>query len=191
MSIDAATNEPFDSEHASLASLMDHIVLKHHAYCRGEIARLGQLMSTVVRRHADRHPELRRIQSLFMKMGKDLEQHLLKEEQTLFPIITRMEEAHNLKTALPKLPFGTIANPIRMMLLEHDTGDRELDEIRELSSDYKTPADADAEYEALFQGLCNFEQDMKQHVFLENDRLFPRTIALEQGGAASAASQSR
>lgn len=170
---------------AAPSSLIAHIVEKHHAYCREELGRLEQLLRTVVRAHGDRHSELRRIQGVFIKMGTDLKQHLLKEEQTLFPMIVRMEEARDRQAALPKLPFGTIANPIRMMILEHDTGDHELDDIRKLSSDYVVPADADADYQALLEGLQRFAQDMKQHVFLENDRLFPLAIALEQEGAAS------
>ncbi|MGH9739041.1 MAG: hemerythrin domain-containing protein [Candidatus Acidiferrales bacterium] len=171
------------------SSLIAHIVEKHHAYCRGELGRLEQLLRTVVHTHGDRHPELRRIQTVFIKMATDLKQHLLKEEQTLFPMIVRMEEAHRRQTAPPRFPFGTIANPIRMMILEHDTGDHELDEIRKLSSNYILPAEAGADYQALIEGLQGFEQDMKQHVFLENDRLFPRAIALEQEGTTGRSAQ--
>lgn len=173
----------------SLESLMAHIIEKHHAYCREGFRRLEQLMNSVVRKHGEPHQELRRVQSLFLKMGNDLKQHLLKEEQTLFPMIARMEGARNQHAAFPKFPFGTIANPIRMMVLEHDTGDRELDEIRKLTCDFQAPADADDEYRELLQGLNDFDQDMKRHVFLENERLFPRAIALEQGDVAKAAAQ--
>jgi len=174
------------NEDASLASLMAHIVETHHAYCRSELGRLEQLLNEVIRKHGNRHAELVRVQSLFKKMGNDLKQHLLKEEQTLFPMIARLEEARAQRTALPRFPFGTIANPIRMMVLEHDTGDRELDEIRKLTSEYRIPADGDEAYGDLLRGLCGFEQDMKRHVFLENDRLFPRAIALEQDDAKAA-----
>ena len=76
------------------------------------------------------------------------------------------------------------------MILEHDTGDHQLDEIRKLSSNYILPADTGADYQALLEGLQGFEQDMKQHVFLENDRLFPRAIALEQAGIVSRSAHS-
>ncbi len=154
---------------ASLSSLMKHIVEKHHAYCRDELGHLEPLLATVARKHGERHPELRRIQSLFLKMGSDLKQHLLKEEQTLFPMIARMEEARTRQTTPPRFPFGTIANPIRMMVLEHDTGNRELDEIHKLSSNYQVPPEGDADYQELMQRLQVFEQDMKRHVFLEDE----------------------
>lgn len=165
---------------ASLSDLMKHIIEKHHAYCRQELESLDPLLTAVIREHGERHPELRRIQSLFVKMGNDLKQHLLKEEQTLFPMIARMEEARTRQMAPPRFPFGTIANPIRMMTLEHDTGNRELDEIHKLSSNYQVPPEGDADYQELMQRLKDFEQDMKRHVFLEDEKLFPRAVAIEE-----------
>ncbi len=179
-----------DWSQVPLADLMKHVVEEHHAYCREELARIDHLLNKVVRTHGERHAELRRIQSLFLKMGNDLKQHLLREEQTLFPMIARLEEACSRGTAPPRLPFGTIAHPIRMMILEHDTGNRELDEIRKLTSDYQAPSDGDADCQELAQRLKDFEQDLKQHVFLEDGRLFPRAIALEERGVAKASSHS-
>lgn len=173
-----------------LTDLMKHVVEKHHAYCREELARIEHLLNKVVRQHGERHPELRRIQSLFLKMGNDLRQHLLKEEQTLFPMIARLEQARIRGTTPPRLPFGTIAHPIRMMILEHDTGNRELDEIRKLSSDYRAPSDGDTDCQELAERLKDFERDMKQHVFLEDSRLFPRAVALEEQSVAKASSHS-
>jgi regulator of cell morphogenesis and NO signaling len=179
-----------DWNQVPLADLMKHIVERHHAYCREELGRIEQLLNNVVRRHGERHAELRRIQSLFLKMGNDLKQHLLKEEQTLFPMIARLEEARIRGGAPPRLAFGTIAHPIRMMILEHDTGNRELDEIRKLTSSYQVPSDEDRDCQELLQRLKGFEQDMKQHVFLEDGRLFPRAVALEEGGVARASAHS-
>jgi regulator of cell morphogenesis and NO signaling len=175
---------PVESKQASLSSLMAHIVEKHHAYCRRELDVIEQLLRTAVRAHGDGHPELRRIQSLFAKLGTDLKQHLIKEEQTLFPMIARMEEAHNRNTALPKLPFGTIANPIRMMVMEHDTGDKELEEIRKLSSGFTVPPNGSETHRVLYQKLKEFNEDMQQHVHLEDRQLFPRAVSLEQASGA-------
>ena len=179
-----------DWNEAPLTDLMKHIVEKHHTYCRGELGRIEQHLQKVVRKYGERHAELRRIQSLFLKMGNDLKQHLLKEERTLFPMIARLEEARSRGTAPPRLPFGTIAHPIRMMFMEHDAGNGELDEIRKLTSGYQVPSDGDADYQELIERLKGFEQDMKQHVFLEDGRLFPRAIALEERDVARAGAHS-
>ncbi len=105
--------------------------------------------------------------------------HLTKEEQTLFPYISRMEESVTRRTPFSRPAFGTIQNPVRMMVLEHDNAGAALHEIRNLSSNYQLPTDACNSYRALYDGLKSFESDMHQHVHLENNILFPRAVAME------------
>ncbi len=162
-----------------LGLLMNHIVEKHHAFCRQEVARLEPLLEKVVQAHSAVHPELRRIQALFSGLSKELLMHLTKEEQTLFPYISRMEESVTRRTPFSRPAFGTIQNPVRMMVLEHDNAGAALHEIRNLSSNYQLPTDACNSYRALYDGLKSFESDMHQHVHLENNILFPRAVAME------------
>ena len=75
------------------------------------------------------------MEALFSTIAKDLLMHLIKEEQTLFPYIARVEEAVQQKLAVSWPPFGTVENPIRMMVLEHDQTGEELKEIGRLSND--------------------------------------------------------
>ena len=164
----------------SLASLIGHIVETHHVFCREEVARLHPLFKEVINKHGNAHPELKRIQDLFFKMSRDLSMHLLKEEQTLFPYIARVEDAVVRKASVSWPPFGTVENPIRMMLLEHDQTDEELKEIRKLSKEYTPPADACDHYAALYDGLAAFDRDMQRHIDVENHLLFPRAVAMEE-----------
>jgi len=167
-----------------LASLMDHVVQTHHVFCRQEVTRLSALLKEVLDKDGWNHPELRRIQALFFKMSKDLSMHLLKEEQTLFPYIARVEEAVAQKSPVSWPPFGTVENPIRMMVFEHDQTDDELKEISKLSNGYMPPADVCVSYAALYDGLRAFEEDMQEHIHFENNLLFPRAIAMEEEACA-------
>jgi regulator of cell morphogenesis and NO signaling len=76
-------------------------------------------------------------------------------------------------------PFGTVANPIRMMMAEHDSAGDVLREIRTASNDYTPPADACMTFQTVYRALAEFEADLHQHIHLENNILFPRAIALE------------
>lgn len=175
------------SEHwneKSLGSLAEHIVETHHVFCRQEVVRIATLFKEVIDKHGKDHPELKRLQTLFFKMSRDLSMHLLKEEQTLFPYIVRVEEAVNGKTPVSWPPFGTVRNPIRMMVLEHDQTDREMEEIRQLSKHYTPPADSCERYAALYDSLAAFDRDMQQHIDIENNLLFPRAVALEEEACA-------
>lgn len=174
-----------DWNHESLASLMNHIVERHHTFCRQELSRLESLLTKVSEKHRTNHPELSRLKSLFSGMSKELLMHLVKEEQTLFPYIIRMEEAVTRCIPFPRPPFGTVQNPVQMMVLEHDNAGAVLHEMRQLSGDYRIPPDACNSYQALYEGLKSFESDMHQHIHLENNLLFPRAIEMEDVAAAA------
>jgi regulator of cell morphogenesis and NO signaling len=176
--------EAIDWSAQPLANLMDHIVKQHHAFCRQELARLEPLLDKVIAAHAASHPELRRIKSVFSGLGKELLMHLVKEEQTLFPYIARMEESKARGIPLPRPAFGTVQNPVRMMVLEHDNSASALHEIRKLTGNYQVPPDACNTYRTLYEGLRSFESDMHQHVHLENNVLFPRAVAMEDAASS-------
>ncbi len=166
-----------------LESLMKYIVERHHAYCRLELDRLDAMLSVVLKKYGDKHPELREIRAVFASLRDELRMHLIKEEQTLFPYISRLERAVALKEVFPHPSYGTVANPIRFMILEHGTNYAELKEIRRLSRDYQVPPDADIVYQTLYASLRVFEADMQEHTVLEDDTVFPRAIALEKAAA--------
>ncbi|MDR5729738.1 MAG: hemerythrin domain-containing protein [Terriglobia bacterium] len=175
---------PEDWNGRSLTSLIGHIVETHHAFCRREVARLALLFREVIDKHGKIHPELKQIHDLFFQMSRDLTMHLLKEEQTLFPYIARFEEEGAKDTPMSWPPFGTVENPIRMMVLEHVKTDDEIKQIRELSNDYTPPVDACDRYISLYDGLAAFDRDMQRHIHFEDNLLFPRAVAMEEEACA-------
>lgn len=182
---DKSENEAGDWSERSLASLVSHIVEKHHAFCRKEGLRLRTLLEKVVSKHGGRHPELSRVNEIFDALSDELSMHMMKEEQMLFPYIIRLEDAAAHKSAPPRAPFGTVQNPVRMMVQEHDDAGHLIKEIQSLTGNFTPPEDACTSFKALYQGLEAFQADLHQHIHLENNLLFPRAIALEevaQGG---------
>jgi regulator of cell morphogenesis and NO signaling len=164
---------------ASLAELITHVVEKHHAFTRQELARLEALLIKVCGVHGQNHPELFRIQKQFQELNRDLEPHMLKEERVLFPYIIQMEEAAKNNRTLPAPPFGTVRNPVKVMMAEHDAAGDILREMRGLSSDYTTPEDGCISYQTLYGALAALEADLHQHIHLENNILFPRAAEME------------
>jgi regulator of cell morphogenesis and NO signaling len=168
-----------DWQSSSLKNLSAHIVATHHSYVRAELPRLAMLAQKVVNRHGATQAELPAIQVALGNLDSELTQHLAKEEAILFPYIAALEGALKSGTELPHDCFGTVANPIAMMTQEHDAAGSLLAEIRGLSKQFTTPEGACPTYHAFYDGLREFEQDLHQHIHLENNILFPRAIALE------------
>jgi hypothetical protein len=84
------------------------------------------------------------------------------------------------KAAVSWPPFGTVENPIRMMVLEHDQTDEELKNIRRVSNGYTPPSDASDHCVALYDGLAAFERDMRDDIHAEDGVLFPRAVSMEE-----------
>lgn len=164
----------------ALTPLVDHILLTHHQYLYDEIPRLRGLLSKVILVHGEEHPSLIPLGQVFEALKDELAEHMFKEERILFPIIKEMEIVQKNGTPLPEFGCGSINNPIRVMRHEHDNAGNALSEMRQLTHDYAPPEDACNTYRALFQGLLELEQDLHQHIHLENNILFPRAVALEE-----------
>jgi regulator of cell morphogenesis and NO signaling len=167
-------------QRAPLFGLVAHIIQKHHYFVRRELRRIEPLLARVIASHGQKHPELLEVQRHFRALGDELVQHMLKEEQILFPYLTQLEECESRRQPMAPPRFGTAENPIRMMLHEHESAGSALRTIRARTGDYRLPPGACAGYETLFRSLQDFEQDLHRHIHLENNILFPRALELEQ-----------
>jgi regulator of cell morphogenesis and NO signaling len=163
-----------------LFELVAHINTTHHKYTREEIARLGPLFDKVLSVHGARHPELAQVHAAFRGLTQELTMHMMKEEAVLFPYIVRMEEAVIQKERVLPPPFGTVQNPVAMMMHEHDSAGDALRVMRQASAQYTPPEDACISYQTLYRALGDFEKDLHRHIHLENNILFPRAIEMEQ-----------
>lgn len=155
--------------------LADYIEKKHHRYVRAKIVEIVPFLNKVARVHGDNHPELKEVEELFHHSAEELTAHMQKEEKILFPFIRKMVGAGTIS----EVPFGTIQNPIRMMMMEHENEGDRFRRIALLTDNYTAPADACNTYRVTFSLLKEFEEDLHLHIHLENNILFPRAVALE------------
>jgi regulator of cell morphogenesis and NO signaling len=158
-----------------LAELADHIVATHHAYLHEELPLLDALAAKVADVHGGRHPELIQVRRLVAELCADLEPHLLKEERILFPAIEALTRGER------DFPFGSIANPIRMMSMDHDRDGELLRSLRAATSNYEVPSDGCASYASLYARLEALEADTHEHILKENHTLFPAALRLADG----------
>ena len=165
---------------ASQGELAEHIVSKHHAYVRQELPRLDALLAKVIGVHGKNHPELAEIRRVWAEIDQEMTMHMMKEENILFPYIVELEQAAQGRGPQPVCMFGTVQNPVRMMMAEHDSAGASLRAIRELSGGYTLPAEACTSYRVLYEALAAFEADLHQHIHLENNILFPRAVEMEE-----------
>lgn len=160
---------------APLTELLDNIIAEHHEYLREELPRLSRLLHKLASNHADRDPALPEIESVYTGLRQELELHLAKEEQILFPMIREIE-AGNVRAASH---CGSVRNPIFVMEREHDGARKALASLRALTNGYTAPEWACNTHRAVIESLDTLEQDLNRHIFKEDVVLFPQAIAAE------------
>ena len=160
--------------------LADYIVNTHHKYVTEANDLIAQYSNKVAKVHGDHNPEVIEINDLFMAIANELNMHMHKEEMILFPFIRQLANAKKSGQDIDAPHFGTIQNPINMMEIEHvDAGDI-IKKITELSNNFTPPEHACNTYRALYAKLEEYQDDLFEHIHLENNILFPKAIKLEQ-----------
>lgn len=158
-----ATSPEVRWDQEPLPNLIAHLIERFHEPLWEDLPRLHAMADKVHRVHGDKDPRLAALASLVRAFREELESHLAKEEQVLFPWILRQG------TPAPRAP-------ITVMLHEHDEAAEMLAQLRALTDDFALPAGACNTWTALWQGLEAFDRDLREHIALENNVLFPRAL---------------
>jgi regulator of cell morphogenesis and NO signaling len=169
-----------DWKEAPLQDLVAFILRRYHDSLKSELPRLEGVLGRVNEAHGDRLPRvLRPLTGLFHELVQDLEPHMMKEERVLFPMVLDLAQAQDARAHASWFHWGSVANPISVMELEHESVGSLLSRMREVTNDYELPSWACNSMRTLYAGLQTLEEDLKAHIHLENHVLHPRAKKLE------------
>ena len=149
---------------APLPALVDHIVTHYHHRLRATLPHLVEMARRVEARHREKAACPLGLRALLEGVQQSTLDHLEKEEVILFPAIVRGAGAR-------------LSGPVSVMELEHEHHKQDLLRIRALTTGLTPPADACTTWRALYKGLQQLEQELMEHIHLENNVLFPRALA--------------
>ncbi len=169
-----------------LGFLVEYILQTHHVYVRESLPVLSMYLEKIARVHGTNHPELTEVLSLFQQIASELSTHMAKEENVLFPYIQKME-AGSLNSSPDVTCFESVTKPIGVMHSDHELVGDLLKKIAALTSDFTPPEDGCNTYRAAFAKLQEFQDDLHEHIHLESNILFPKSIDLENKLALSSA----
>lgn len=159
--------------------LADFIERTHHQFVKQEIPVLEAYLSKIADVHGVNHPELHDVKRLFLASAEALTTHLEEEEKVLFPMIRQLVKASKQGNSTQDFQEEVLAHSVSKLIGEHETEGDRFKEIAQLTSQYSIPEDACNTYMVAISKLAAFEQDLHQHIHLENNILFPKAIAME------------
>ncbi len=160
--------------------LIDYVLKIHHRGIRSKGPELLDLIAKVRRVHGEAHPELNELYELVRASLEDLEMHLQKEENVLFPYLYDLFEAAQQEHSIGAMHCGSIANPIGVMHMEHENEGNRYLHIREITHGFRVPEDACGSYRLMLAELELFVDALFEHIHIENNILFPRFVELER-----------
>lgn len=157
----------------ALPDLLNYIEATHHTFVRDKAPLLVEYSQKMVRAHGENHSEIKPLAGWIAALVDDLMPHLMKEEQILFPAILGLHNQVESQTC-----FGHISNPINAMQYEHDDALQIMEKISELTNGFQPPEHACTTWRVCYASLAEFDTDLKQHIYIENNVLFPKALAL-------------
>ena len=169
----------FDYDKWELDFLADYIVNTHHRYVKENAENLNDMAIKVAEHHGDGHPELNRLATITYHFLQDLLDHIVKEEEVLFPVIKQIVAKTKNAESETNYRIGSLNEPISLLLKEHDIANEDLNFFRKLTDNYTLPEGACNSYRYLFQKMQEFENDFKAHIHLENNILFPKALQMD------------
>lgn len=163
----------------ALASLVTHIVDRHHARTRHELRRLAALAACITSADARLDGVLAML-DLFAALERELGAHMTKEEAVIFPYVVSLEAHLLIGRSLARSPFGVLEHPLRIMLEEQCQTRLLLASMRNASKGYRQPPGSSQSVAEFYRGLEALERDLAEHGQLETECLFPKALELER-----------
>lgn len=158
-----------DWKSESMSNLIDYIVNKHHSFMREQMPITAQLLNKILKVHyVDNGELLSKLNKLFGSLKTEIEEHLIKEEELLFPLIKEYEKNPS---------KDTLAKALKVMdetENEHDAAGDILKEMRRLTKGYIVPESGCSSFERTYEKIQEIESDLFKHIHLENNILFKR-----------------
>jgi len=169
----------FEFNSWQLDFLTDYIYNQHHQYWYNEEPSISELVQKVADHHGAHFNELLSVRELYKTLRHELNTHFLKEEKVLFPHIKQLIEIQR-NTSQGETILEDIDEPLQMMEADHEIAGELLGEIRKVTDNYSIPSGACNSFRLLYHKLQSLEEDLHQHVHLENNILFPKAALLHK-----------
>lgn len=164
----------------SLDFLTDYIFNRHHQYYYDEAPVIFELLTKVTNHHGQHYPELLEVSQLYSKLSQELNSHFAKEEKVLFPFIKALVVTKQTGNVQELKKQFSLSAPIEMMESEHEAAGEILAQLSTVTNQYTPPQGACNSFQFLYHKLKEMDEDLHQHIHLENNILFPKTLALDK-----------
>lgn len=171
---------PLDFNKWKVDFLIDYIINVHHAYLENTMPLLLQQVTTFVNKHKKEYAYLQDVLKTFDQLINYLTIHIRHEEEITFPYMKQIDNAYKRKESYGNLLVRTLRKPLINHEDEHLKLNSLFSKLKELTNNYSSPTKACINHQVIFHKLEEFDDDMTQHKYLEDEVLFPKVMKMEK-----------
>ena len=161
--------------------LLDYLINVHHRYLRNSLPGTRQLLADFAEEHRKKIPYVTELEKQFDLLSRQLLPSVQQEEEVIFPYIRQIAHAHRNKESYAALLVRTLRKPVEQTMFKgHEAVTNIILSIRKLTNSYTTPENVCVSHKVVIAKLKELDNDLMQHLYLEQSILFPRAVSIEK-----------
>jgi regulator of cell morphogenesis and NO signaling len=151
----------------------EYLIATHHEFTRDIMAEISDLLEQAKKELPHPPIELVKLSAIWLDYRKEMAAHLEEEEKILFPWIEKLYEAEN-KGEIVAEPYS---ESVRRMMTEHKHHEDQMEVIRKLGERLIKVSGQSPILMSLGYKLKQLDTDLREHMRIETEYLFPRILA--------------
>ena len=161
--------------------LIDYLINVHHCYLKKSLPETQQMLSDFTNEHKKKLPYLIELEKQFDLLIKQLVTSMQREEEVIFPYIHQIAHAYKHKEPYGALLIRTLRKPVEETMYQgHEIVWDIILSIRKLTNKYAIPENVCISHKVVIAKLRELDNDLIQHLYLEQSILFSRAMAIEK-----------
>jgi len=151
----------------------------HHDYKEENILLLKEYGHKIAEAYTNEYKELKEINTLIQDVTEEILEHMKNEETILFPYLKELLKLKETKVKIKKSALPKIKS-IDDFEDEHFKIRLVFNRIAQLTKNYTIPKNVCDSFKLLFTRLEKFDNELQDHIHIENNILFPKAKELER-----------
>ncbi len=155
------------------AELIAYILRTHHKFAERKVVFIKNTIDKLQSFYPEDRHGLASLRKAFEELSVYLTVHMKHEEFLIFPAIRSIARSRHSDAAL----YERIENPLSGLKGDHDHEVSMLARMRSLTHGYAAFSNSDYALKLLHNAMRDLDEDLKFHMHLENNILFPKALS--------------
>lgn len=156
----------------NMVALATYILRTHHKFTEKKLVFIKNTLDRLVWSCGETDRNVILLREMFEELSVYLRVHMKHEEFIVFPNILKMVRTSRANASF----WQTVQDPISSMMHDHIFEVDTLKRLADLTNNYTPPQRSDYALDLTYKAMKELEEDLKMHMHLENNILFPRAL---------------